>query len=71
MKELLIGVDWSWGHYDVCVLAANGATLTQFRIARTTADLEQLQEKIAEFDVATDLCLVGIETAHDILVDFL
>lgn len=71
MKELLIGIDWSWGHYDVCILAANGAILSQFRIARTTTGLEQLQEKINEFDIPTSCCLVGIETAHDIVVDFL
>ena len=71
MKELLIGIDWSWGHYDVCILAPNGAILSQFRIARTTTGLEQLQKKINKFEISPNSCLVGIETAHDILVDFL
>lgn len=71
MNELLIGIDWSQQHYDVCILAANGAILTQFRIGRKTADLKQLQDKIAAFKLPPEACLVGIETAHDILVDFL
>lgn len=71
MNELLIGIDWSQQHYDVCILAANGAILTEFRIGRKTADLKQLQDKIAAFKVPVAACLVGIETAHDILVDFL
>lgn len=71
MKELLVGIDWSQKHYDACLLAPNGAILTQFRIPRTMAGLQQLQEKIATFDVPTNSCIVGLETAHDVLIDFL
>jgi transposase len=71
MNQLLVGIDWSQKHYDGCIIAPSGATLTEFRIARTTAGLQQLQKKIAAFDVPAGDCLVGIETAHDILLDFL
>ncbi len=71
MNQLLVGIDWSQKHYDAFILAPNGATLTEFRIKRTAAALQRLQKKIAAFDVPAANCLVGIETAHDILVDFL
>jgi transposase len=71
MEELLIGIDWSQAYYDVAILAINGAVLSQFRINNTTAGLKQWKEKIAKFAVPPESCLVGIETHHNILFDFL
>lgn len=71
MEELLIGIDWSQAHYDVAILAINGAILTEFRINNAAPDLKQLKEKIAKFAVPPECCLVGIETHHNILFDFL
>ncbi len=39
MNELLVGIDWSQSHYDIAVVAPNGALLTQFRIAKTAAGI--------------------------------
>jgi transposase len=71
MNELLIGIDWSQAHYDVTILATNGAILTQFQIAKSTNGFQQLAEKIDKFDVPSSQCLIGLETAHNILIDFL
>ena len=32
MKELLVSIDWSQSHYDIAVVAPNGALLTQAQI---------------------------------------
>ncbi len=71
MKELLIGIDWSQFHYDVTILAPNGAKLTQFRIANKPAGFDKLAEKIDKFGIPASKCLVGLETAHNIIIDFL
>ena len=71
MKELLVGIDWSQSHYDVAVTAPNGALLTQFQIAKTATAFSQFAEKIDQFEVPTANCQIGLETAHNILIDFL
>ena len=71
MKELFIGIDWSQDYYDVTILAASGAILTQFQIAKSIAGFQQLAEKIDKLDMPVNQCLVGLETAHNILIDFL
>ena len=71
MNELLVGVDWSQSHYDIAVVAPSGALLTQFRIAKTAPEFSLLAEKIEAFGVPASNCRVGLETAHNILIDFL
>lgn len=71
MNELLIGVDWSQHHYDISILAANGAVLTDFRLAKSRMGFRQLGEKIDKFGVPAANCRIGLETAHNILIDFL
>ncbi len=71
MKELLVGVDWSQSHYDIAVVAPNGALLTQFRIAKTASEFSLFAEKIDQFGVPATHCHIGLETAHNILIDFL
>ncbi len=71
MEELLVGVDWSQSHYDIAVVAPNGALLTQFRIAKTAPEFSLLAEKIEAFGVPACNCYIGLETAHNILIDFL
>jgi len=71
MNKLLIGVDWSQSHYDIAVVAHTGAYLSQFRIKKSHTGFEQLAEKIDQFNVPRPNCLIGLETAHNILIDFL
>jgi transposase len=71
MSKLFIGIDWSQSHYDIAVVANKGAILTQFHIPKSQAGFEKLAEKIDQFDVPRTDCLIGLETAHNILIDFL
>ena len=71
MNELFVGVDWSQSHYDVAILSSNGAKLTQFRISNTPAGFAQLAKKIDKFGLLANKCRVGLETARNILIDFL
>lgn len=71
MSQLFVGVDWSQSSYDVAVLAANGALLTQFIIVKTPSGFKQLIDKINEIETIKTNCLIGIETAYNVLTDFL
>src|SRR4030066_1980167 len=71
MEELLVGVDWSQSHYDIAVVAPSGALLSQFRIAKTAPEFSLLAEKIDKFGVPAGNCHIGLETGHNILIDFL
>jgi len=71
MNELLIGIDWSQSHYDAAVLASDGVLLTQFCISKTHSGFNQLAEKIDKFGLPSNNCHIGLETAHNVLIDFL
>ena len=71
MNQLLIGVDWSQSHYDIAIIANKGTFLSQFRIQKSQTGFEQMAEKIDQFDATRTNCLIGMETAHNILIDFL
>lgn len=71
MNELLVGIDWSQDYYDVTILATHGAILTQFQIVKSPTGFQKLAEKIDKFAIPPNQCLVGLETAHNILIDFL
>lgn len=71
MNELLIGIDWSQDFYDIAFLSPSGAFLNHCQINKTTAGFSQLDNKIGKFGLPTSQCLVGMETAHNILIDFL
>lgn len=69
--KTLIGIDWSQAHHDVRIHNEHGACLTRFRIAHTEAGFEQLKKRIAQINPNPSNCLVAIETANNLLVDFL
>lgn len=71
MNQLFIGIDWNQTSYDIAILAPNGAILTQFNVPKTPSGFTTLVEKIDEFEVSRADCLIGIETAYNLLVDFL
>jgi len=69
--ELLIGIDWSQDHHDVRVLSEAGASLLRFQIPHSPAGFDRFEERIAQFNVPPTHCLVALETAHNLLIDFL
>lgn len=71
MDTLYIGIDWSEDKHDVCILNQAGAILKEFTIAQTPKGQAILDQEIASFGLAADHCLVGLETAHNLVMDFL
>ena len=69
--KLLIGLDWSKDHHHVCFMAPNGSVQASFEIPHTVTGFARLEEERAKFGVPATECLVALETAHNLVVDFL
>jgi transposase len=66
-----LGIDWSEKKHDIAYMNPAGAVVAQQTIAQTVAGFQQLEEKRQQLGVAAADCLVGLETAHNLLIDFL
>lgn len=71
MDTLYIGIDWSEDKHDVCILNERGAILKEFTILQTPQGHASLDQEVASFGLTADRCLVGLETAHNLVMDFL
>ncbi|NOH12423.1 MAG: transposase [Chloroflexi bacterium] len=71
MMKLYIGIDWSQNKHDLCYLNQAGSCLAQKVIPHSQEGFWQLEKLRQQLGVAAQECLVGIETTHNILVDFL
>ena len=69
--NLLIGIDWGQEHHHVYFMNPNGAQLASFEIAHAAEGFAELDDKRAKLGVPPTECLVAVETAHNLLVDFL
>lgn len=68
---LYFGIDWSEKYHDVCILNEAGARVSQFRVNHSLVGFERIEAERRKLGVAPSECLVGIETAHNLVVDFL
>lgn len=69
--EVYIGIDWSEQKHDVLFMNPAGQTMLSFQMAHDQEGFLQLEAARQELAVSTDDCLIGIETAHNLVVDFL
>lgn len=65
------GIDWSESKHDVMIINEAGASVAQLCIAHTPDGFRQLDELHQKLGVAADDCVIGLETAHNLLIDFL
>jgi transposase len=67
-----VGIDWADQKHDVTVLDEHGAiVLKNFTIKKSPAGFAQLLEKLRHLSTAPNDFKVGIETPHNLLVDYL
>jgi len=69
--EMLIGIDWSEDSHVVCIMNPAGAQVSLFEIPATWQGFMGLAAEIEKLGQAPQDCLVALETAHNLLVDFL
>lgn len=66
-----VGIDWSEEKHDVTFLNAAGVIISQFVMAHTPDGLLKLEEARRRLGYSRDECLVAVETAHHLIIDFL
>lgn len=66
-----IGMDWSETKHDLCFLNEVGEVLHNLKILNTPVGYLALDKARQRLGVATHECVVGIETHHSLLVDYL
>ena len=69
--KVYIGIDWSQNKHDLCFLNSAGAVLAQKTVPHTQAGFWQIDQMRGKLGAAKAACQVGLETAHNILLDFL
>lgn len=69
--QVYIGIDWSEQKHDVIFMNAAGAALAQFEIDHSPEGFLRLDETRRRMKLAPEECVVGLETAHNLLIDFL
>ena len=66
-----IGIDWSEQKHDVAFMNEKGGIIERFTIAHTWEGLMQIENKRLRMGVDVQDCLIGIETRHNLLLDYL
>jgi len=66
-----VGIDWSLQKHDICFVNAAGAAIARQVIAHTPAGLAAFEHQRQQLGVEPAECVIGIETAHTLVIDYL
>ena len=69
--KTIVGIDWSEKKYCVHIFNEQGAQIARLEVTQSVRGFQQLAGTLARVNPSPAECLVAIETAHDLLVDFL
>jgi transposase len=68
---LYIGIDWGQSKHDACFMNEAGAPLARLSFAHTPDGFHKLDRTRQDLGLEAATCLVSIETAHHLLLDYL
>jgi len=69
--QVYLGIDWSQNKHDMAILNEAGAVIAQQTIGHSQDGFLKLDWSRKGLGVAPSDCLVGLETAHNLLIEFL
>jgi transposase len=69
--EVYTGIDWSENKHDLSFMNEAGVVIAQYTIPHTTEGFLKMDAIRRDLGLATDECLIGLETAHNLVIDFL
>jgi len=69
--KVYIGIDWSENKHNVCFLHEKGEVLLMLQIQHTMAGFRQLDQARQSLSLGRQEVVIGLETAHNLLVDYL
>jgi transposase len=65
------GIDWSEQHHNLSIRNDKGAIVSQVEFKHTLEGFQRFDDERRKLGVPPSQCLVAIETAYNLLVDFL
>jgi transposase len=68
--QVYIGIDWSENKHDIAIMNEVGAAIVQQTIAHTPDGFLELEASCLNLRLSPDDCLFGLETAHNLVIDF-
>jgi transposase len=68
---LLIGIDQSPKKHDICITDAQGRQLAQGTVDNSLAGFQWIHQQCQRLAVVPQECLVALESAYDLVVDYL
>jgi transposase len=69
--KLYIGIDWSERKHDIVILNPAGAILANMVIAHSVDGFREFDQVRRKLGARPEECMLGLETAHNLLIDFL
>ena len=66
-----IGIDWSEQKHDICYVKEDGQVLRTLQIKHSMEGFHDLDKRRQELGIEARDCVVGLETAHNQLADYL
>lgn len=69
--QVYTGIDWSESKHDIVFMNEVGAAIAQLTVPHTLEGFLKLDAARATLGVSPEDCVVGLETAHNLLIDFL
>jgi len=69
--SVYVGIDWSVKKHDVAIINEAGSIIARLTIAHQASGFEKLNKTREQVGVEATECLVGLETAHNLLIDYL
>ena len=69
--RVYIGIDWSEKQHEILFMNEHGASIAQLTIPHKPEGFLTLDKTRQKLGVRANDCLVGLETAHNLLIDYL
>ena len=69
--QVYTGIDWSENKHDVLFMNESGAVVTYLVIPHTPDGFRKFDDARKKLGFSAAECLVGLETAHNLIIDFL
>jgi transposase len=69
--RVYIGIDWSESKHDIVFMNEAGAPIVRLTISHTSEGFLELDATRRDLDVGQQDCLIGLETAHNLVIDSL
>lgn len=67
-----VGIDWADQKHDLTILDHNGTVISNhLSIKKSQQGFEQLLDRLRELSLDPQKCKIGLETPHNLMVDFL